>query len=86
MPEAAGKSQLDGRSGCFVSLYATQRIRRRFLVTSAADHSFHFVKSSGETRIDMGIYHTLRHLLHGILDLRSVNQVNVALESAAAST
>ena len=60
------------------------------LVMSAEDHAVRSAKpQSGrreETRVDMGIYHTLRYLLHGVLDLRSVNQVNVALESAAAST
>jgi putative selenate reductase len=29
-------------------------------------------------RLDMWVFHTLRHLLHGVLDTRRVNQVNVA--------
>jgi putative selenate reductase len=43
-------------------------------------------QAAGERLVDMGIYHTLRHLLHGILDLRSVNQINVCIETAAAAT
>ena len=43
------------------------------------DHTVWTAKSTnGPTRVDMGIYHTLRYLLHGILDMQSVNQVNVA--------
>jgi putative selenate reductase len=50
------------------------------IVTVSSDH---VVKGAGltsgkETRVDMGVYHTLRYLLHGILDLQSVNQINVA--------
>jgi hypothetical protein len=50
----------------------------------SADHAVRSAKAaSGPTRIDMGTYHTLRHLLQGILDVRHINQVNVAsLESA----
>jgi putative selenate reductase len=49
------------------------------VVTLSADHVVRAAKSSnGETLVDMGVYHTLRHLLHGILDMQSVNQINVA--------
>jgi putative selenate reductase len=34
---------------------------------------------SGEHRINMWAYHTMRYLLHGVLDTSRVNQVNVAL-------
>jgi putative selenate reductase len=40
----------------------------------------------GEARVDMGIFHTLRYLLHGVLDPRSVNQVNVEFIARAAAT
>ena len=49
------------------------------VVNVSADQVVRSAKpASGKTRIDMGVYHTLRHLLHGILDLQSVNQLNVA--------
>jgi putative selenate reductase len=43
-------------------------------VASAASHG----AGSGPHRVDMGIYHILRHLLHGILDKSRINQVNAA--------
>ncbi len=36
----------------------------------------HGIRRNGEHRVDLGIYHTLRFLLTGILDRRYVNQVN----------
>jgi hypothetical protein len=33
---------------------------------------------ASEKSIDMGVFNTLRFLLHGVLDARSVNQVNAA--------
>ena len=38
-----------------------------------------------EATVDMGIFHTMRHLLHGVLDLRSVNQVNAEVLSRVAA-
>jgi hypothetical protein len=32
--------------------------------------------ADGDARIDMGIYHTLRHLLAGVMDAQVVNQLN----------
>jgi len=58
-------------------------ILRDFGVTcilSAADHSviacWGHSNFAGQV-LDMGIYHTLRHLLHGLLDQRVIHQVNV---------
>src|SRR5207249_4574991 len=34
--------------------------------------------SQGERLLDMSIYHTLKHLLHGVLDKTRVNQRNSA--------
>ncbi len=49
------------------------------VVMVSTDHTVRSAKPpSIETRVDMGVYHTLRHLLHGILDMQAVNQVNVA--------
>jgi putative selenate reductase len=31
-----------------------------------------------EHRVDLGIYHSMRHILHGVLDATQVNQLNVA--------
>ena len=51
-------------------------VRVRF----SADHKVGDLQSikpiTGEHVIDMGVYHTLRHLLDGILDRRRLNQVN----------
>jgi putative selenate reductase len=49
------------------------------VLTVMSDHVVRSANSpSSETRVDMGVYHTLRHLLHGILDMQAVNQINVA--------
>ena len=52
------------------------------LTLSAQDHSVksaELVKAgSAERVVDLGIYHTLRHLMAGVLDMRYLNQVNAA--------
>ncbi len=54
-------------------------------ITAQIDTSAHTVSSAvftngatSEHRIDMNVYHTLRHLLAGICDTNHVNQVNAA--------
>ncbi|MEE9297223.1 MAG: glutamate synthase [Phycisphaerae bacterium] len=51
-------------------------------VFAAADHrlmSIELLKPiNGQHRLDMGVYHTLRHLLDGVLDKSRINQVNAA--------
>ncbi len=53
----------------------------------AADHSLVRVKPlgnlAGEHSADLGVYHTLRHLLHGVLDRQCVNQLNAAADCEA---
>ncbi len=53
---------------------------------SAVDHRIlkiqWLVESAHEHAFDMGIYHTLRHLLDGVLDKKRINQVNVPLYAA----
>jgi hypothetical protein len=52
------------------------------LTLSASDHRILASRVLGdphaEHRVDMGIYHTLRHLLAGVLDAQVIHQVNVA--------
>jgi putative selenate reductase len=49
------------------------------VVISSGDHTVQAAKADADnTRVDMGIYHTLRHLFHGVLDVAGVNQVNAA--------
>ena len=54
---------------------------------AAADHSLveiEFAETlTAPHRLDLGVYHTLRHLLHGILDRRYINQINAAPNMAA---
>jgi hypothetical protein len=50
------------------------------LTTSAADDTTTSVRPlrslNSQHRLDMWIYHTFRHLLHGVLDRRQINQIN----------
>jgi putative selenate reductase len=56
---------------------------------NAPDHSLitiEFAQSlTHPHRLDLGIYHTLRHLLHGILDRRYINQINAAADTVASA-
>jgi putative selenate reductase len=49
---------------------------------NAPDHSLITIEFANSLtaphRLDLGIYHTLRHLLHGVLDRRFINQINAA--------
>ncbi|HZZ26934.1 MAG TPA: hypothetical protein VFE46_02910 [Pirellulales bacterium] len=61
--------------------YCDGQVRATF---NAADHTL--IKAEALTpltaqhRLDLGVYHTLRHLLRGVLDRRYINQVNVAAD------
>jgi putative selenate reductase len=35
--------------------------------------------ASGERILDLGVFHTLRHLLHGVLDRKFINQINASM-------
>ncbi len=60
--------------------YDDRVVRVRF----SADHEVDGVQLiqplAGEHALDMGVYHTLRHLLAGVLDRRRLNQVNAGYE------
>ncbi|HTQ40480.1 MAG TPA: hypothetical protein VMJ32_15755 [Pirellulales bacterium] len=51
---------------------------------NAADHTLIKIEPHmplmAQHRLDLGVYHTLRHLLHGVLDRRYINQINAAAE------
>jgi putative selenate reductase len=57
---------------------------------NAADHAL--IKAeplaplTAPHRLDLGVYHTLRHLLHGVLDRRYINQINAAAAFDVANT
>ena len=55
---------------------------------NVADHSLITLEFADQLtaphRIDLGIYHTLRHLLHGVLDRSYINQINAGESMAGA--
>jgi hypothetical protein len=55
------------------------------LTLAAADHALISARLlqplASSHRVDTWIYHAFRHLLHGVLDTRRINQINAAFAS-----